>query len=279
MKNRFYRTVFSFLLVSISLYTSTAQSLNFQIMPNEKLQFGYSFSKPFYSSNLDMSALSGVHQLSFNIPLSSKFNITGDIPYISTSYESDYGYGTFNYEESGFCNIYIGVQTNPVITDGARSIFSFGVFLPTAEEKASFNGLFINYYDIQKYLPNSVGIYFNYAYHKITNENIFFGVEVGPNILIPTEDDVGDTEIFIHYGFNVGYLVSNLALSVEFIGIAIVTASGGNLGDRLINLLDFGAQFNGTVISPKIFYKIYLKEGISDVVDGVLGLGFSVSID
>lgn len=279
MGNITFRTSLYLLILLISPGILFAQTINFQTIPSDKMQFGFSFDKPFYPHNTNMSVLSGVYQLSFNIPVSSKLNMIGSVPFISTKYEIDYGLIKYKYDKSGFGNIFIGAQTNPGIMDNGKSIISFGLFLPTAEEQIAYNGLYINYYDIQKYIPNSLGLYFNYAYFKVNNEGFNYGLEVGPNVLIPTEGKNSEAELFIHYGVNAGYQVNKLLFNAEFSGIAIISQQVDNFGDRLINLLGFGAQWKESRITPKIFYRIYLREEMRNVIDGVLGVGVTVSIN
>ena len=268
-----------YLLFFIPVNVMLSQTLNLQQIPSKKTQIGFSFDRPVYNSKISLSALSGVYQLSLNVPASSKFNIIGNIPFVNTSYEVDYGYGNYDYDKNGFGNIFIGMQTNPEILDNRRSIVTFGLFLPTADEEAAHNLLFTNYYDIQKYIPNSLGIYFNYAYQKINSSGINFGLEVGPNILIPTKGENSETEAFLHYGLSLGYQIEKILVSAEFLGIGILTQEVDNFEDRLIHALNFGGQWKGGIITPKIFYRIYLREEFREMIDGVLGFGVNVSID
>jgi hypothetical protein len=270
-----FKAFLFFITIFISLDFLSAQTLNLQNIPSDKMQFGFSFSKPFYSDDFDVSTLSGAFELSGNIPVSSRLNIIGNFPFINTSYD----FGNYKYERSGIGNIFIGIQTNPNTIDNGKSIFIFGLFLPTADEQAAFSGLDINFYDIQKYIPNSVGLYFNYAYHKIINEGLNYGFEAGPNLLIPTEGENSETELFLHYGIHTGYQVNKLLLNVEFLGIAIISQDIDNFGDRLVHQLGFGAQWKEALITPKIFYRIYLREEMREIIDGVLGIGVSISIN
>lgn len=266
------------LIFSMSSIIS-AQSLNFKTIPSDKAQFDARFEKPFFSSLTSLSTLSGVYQFSLNIPISSKLNLISDIPYMYSNYKIVNSYRNTELTQNGFGNIFIGVQTNQPTINGRKSTVSFGVFLPTAEKKLGFNGLFTNYYDFQKYTLNSWGFIFNYAYYKFSNNGLYYGLEVGPNISIQTIAKRTLTDIFMHYGINVGYKIDKLLLNVEFLGIAIITEDTNNFGDRFVNLLDFGAQWKGTSLTPKLFYKIYLKNDMRDIVDGILGVGISVSIN
>ncbi len=176
-----------YLIIFLIIDTVSAQTLNFQTIPTDKMQFGFSFDKPFYSHSINPSTLSGVYQLSLNIPVSSKLNIIGEVPFIINSYEADYGFYNYKYDENGFGNIFIGFQTNRNPFETKRSIVTFGLYLPTADEKAAFNGLSADYYNLQKFFPHYFGIYFNYAFHDLNPEGFNFGLEAGPNIIFPTE--------------------------------------------------------------------------------------------
>jgi len=76
-----------------------------------------------------------------------------------------------------------------------------------------------------------------------------------------------------------GYQINKLLISTEFIGVAIISQQADTFGDRFVNMFNLGAQWKEDVITPKVFYKIYLREEMRDMIDGVLGLGVSVSID
>ena len=128
MGNINLKTILSFLIIFATLSVLSAQTLDLQTIPNNKKQFGLSFNKAFYTSHTDMSALSGIYQLFVNIPVSSKLNIVGNIPYINTSYKINYGFGKFSSSENGIGNIFVGLQTKPEILENQRSVFQLGYF-------------------------------------------------------------------------------------------------------------------------------------------------------
>ena len=278
MGNGNLKNILFFLVMFVTIDIISAQTLDFQTIPNTKKQFGFSFNKIFYSTHRDMSTLSGVYQLYANIPISSKLNIIANFPYINTSYSVIYGFRNYSYSESGFGNIFIGLQTKSPTIENRRSTFTFGLFIPTASEGASFDGALADYYYFSKYFPNSIGFHFNYAYHYLNTEGLNYGLELGPNLLIASERN-SETELFMHYGISGGYQIDQLLLNIEVIGIAIITENIENFGDRFVNMLNIGAQWRGAVFTPKIFYKIYLRNEIRHNVDGVLSIGVNVSID
>ncbi len=273
---------FLFCSIFISQNFISAQTLGLKAIPTDEMQFGFNFNKSFYSHYDNVSAFSGLFELNWNIPLSSKLNIVGEIPYINTNYETNYSFGNYNYNfkysRNGIGNIFVGMQTKSA-DDESKSIATFGIYLPTADEEAAYTALFSNYYDIQKFVPKSFGLYFNYAHHKIFEGGFRYGFEFGPNIIIPTESGYSETELFIHYAGTVGYQVNKLQVNIEFLGIGILTQSVDNFWDRLIHQFGIGAFWKESFITPKIFYRIYLRDEISNMIDGILGIGVIVSID
>jgi len=270
------------LLLICSFTSGLSQTLNLQFIPSDKHQFELLINKPFQSDIFEHSTFSGTYDLLFNIPISKKLNLVGDLPFIYTDYEAKFRIDGFNYnynfDKSGLGNIFIGLQLKPEELKNRMSFVTVGLNLPTANEDAAFSGIFYNYYKFEKYLSKTLGLYFNYAYHKIRNQGFYYGLEFGPNILVPTGDSRANTEILVHYGLSLGVQSKKIILNAELTGIGIVTASTDNFSDRLVNMLSFGSQWDGNFIIPKIFYKIYLKEELSDMIDGVLGIGVAVNI-
>lgn len=251
-----------------------------QNIPDNKIHFDLSYCKPFYPNDNYRSLYSNVYQFSVYFPVSSKLNLIGNIPFINAGYHYDYGFYKNSYSETGIGNIFIGVQSNIKATDLEKSIISFGLFLPTADENISTYGLLAEYYNLQKYTPNSIGLYINYAYHKLNDEGIIYGFEAGPNILISSERRNGSgSEFLLHYGANGGYKINKLLLNVEFTGVVFISEDFVNFSDRFTNAAGFGVQWFEKIVTPRVFYKVYLDKRVREYVRGVLGAGVSVSVD
>ena len=162
--------------------------------------------------------------------------------------------------------------------DNNGSVGSFGLFLPTADEDIGFFGILTNYYDIHKYASDLLTIYGNYAYHNLLSQGVRFGLEIGPNLMIPTKGK-GDTELFIHYGLTAGFQGNKFAIFTELVGLVIITEDSDEFSDRFVHSIDLGATYISNSISPGVFYKLYLKENLSDIVKGVLGIKIDVSVN
>jgi len=247
--------------------------------PSESNQFAFSFDKPFYNGEDNTSTLTGIYQLYCDVPISSKFNIVGNIPFINISNELDENYYNYSFSENGVGNIFIGLQTRPEFSEIGMSSISFGILLPTADEDVSVNGVFINYSDILKFIPNSLGLYFNYAFYKKSEDGFNYGLEIGPNILFPTEGQGRDEEILVHYAAGAGFRKEIFEINAEFLGIGIVTDDDDDLNERLIHQLSIGTILHFENVSPKLFYRFYINDNFEKILDGVLGLGITVSFD
>jgi len=274
MKKSIIQTVIVIIIIGLLFTSVSAQNLLFQTMPKDKSQLGLRFMRPNFDGDDDLSILSGAYDLYCNIPVSPKINLVGSLPYTIFSAKGEDS-------KSGIGNIYVGIQTKQMSESGNNSNLSMGIFLPTATDDFSpmVLGVYSNYYEIQKYFPDMLTIYGNFAYFRNQSSEAIFGIEIGPNLFIPTEDNgFDDAELFAHYGISCGFKMTNVTLSAELAGLAFISEDIDNFEDRFIHSLAFGAQLTGSHVRPGIFYGIYLKEDFRDVVDGVLGIKFDVSL-
>jgi hypothetical protein len=272
MKNYLFKTVITSLFISLLFTSIPAQNFLFQNMPKNRSELGLRFMRPNFNRDGDLSLLSGTYDFYVNIPVSPKINLVGSLPYTTFSAKGED-------TESGIGNIYVGFQTKQVSEFGNKSSLALGIFLPTATDDFSpmFLGLYSNYYEIQKYIPDMLTVYGNYSYCKDQSRGAIFGIEIGPNLFIPTKGD-GDVELFAHYGIFGGFKLASVTFSAELEGLAIISEDIDDFEDRFVHSFAFGAQWTGSNVRPTIFYEIYLKEEYKDVVDGVLGIKFDVSL-
>ena len=278
MTSIFFRKILFCIIAFTTSGFISAQTFNLQSIPTDKTQISFRFDKPFYANSTSTIALSGLYQLEINIPTHSKGNFICEIPFINSVYEVNSYYGPYEHTRRGFGNIFIGFQSNDNKNETSKSIYSYGIFLPTISEKISLDGLFINYYELQKFTPNGVGIYFNYAYHKIKGQGFKYGFEFGPNFMIPTNRSNTNNNFVMHYGVIVGYKVDKLLFNSELFGDLVLSGVSDSFSDRFINMLNFGAQYTQDNVTPEIFYRIYLKDTFRDLISGVLGMGIILSL-
>jgi hypothetical protein len=265
---KFHRimAVIAGLFIILQIESVSAQSFVMQNRAEEKPRIGLRFMRPNFSGDAGLSTFSGAYDFHVNIPVSARLNFAGSVPFNTASGEDVDG-------ESSIGDIYLGIQTRSASADKGASV-SFGVFLPTASEEKFLPlivGLSTNFYELHRSLPDVLTIYTNFDYHNRQTNGPMFGLEIGPQLYIPTEDG-GDTELFAHYGVSGGVQLTNVALSAELLGIVVITEDYENFGDRFTHFIDFGAQLTGYSVKPGIFYSIPLDDDFRDDLDGVLGV-------
>ena len=281
MKSHRFKTVIAIIFIGLLFTSLSAQNLLFQSIPKKKPQFGLRFMRPNFKSNffwwndLSLSILSGSYDFYFNIPVSFKLNVVGSLPYSVFSAKDEES-------EGGIGSIYVGIQTRPTSGSTSSSSLQMGIFLPTATDE-SFPvvlGLYSNYYEFQKYISDLLTVYGNFSYSMTHPRGAIFGIEIGPNLFIPTKDDVfeDDAELFAHYGIFGGFKLTSVTFSAELEGLAIISEDVDDFEDRFVHSVAFGAQWTGSNIKPGVYYQIYLKENLRDIVDGVLGIKVDVDI-
>ncbi|UCF05158.1 MAG: hypothetical protein JSV33_14765 [bacterium] len=244
-----------------------AQSFIMRDIAGDRPRIGVRFMRPAVDG-VDLSAMSGAFDLSFTLPLSPSTAILASLPFSTIAAE---GWD----RESGIGNIFLGLQAHIGSSDIRTSAFTVGLFIPTAGENkwdANIIGMFSNYHEFQKYIPHTLTAYVNQSVRFNTLEGAIFGIEAGANILIPTEDqEYRDTDMFARYGLTGGVSTSGFAFLFELTGLVWLSGDFVDFGDRFYHSLAFGAQYTGIPLRPGIFYMLYLKDVLSDDVDGVLG--------
>jgi hypothetical protein len=249
----------------------SAQTNLFEKIPGETAQFNLRFMRPSFSQDADLSALSGIYDLMVNVPIDDGWSGAASLPYIASSF----GEGG---SQNGIANIYLGVQHLLKMENRQTSVFSLGFYLPTAADDAQFMGIVTHVEKMYKYTPDELTFSGNYGYFKSFQSGIRLGLEVGPDISFPWESTAGDIELYLHYGAAAAYMGRHIMLNAEVQGIVIVTEEADELSDRFVHSVNFGTGYIGDSFTAGIFYKIYLKEQFSDIVDGVLGINLDYAL-
>jgi hypothetical protein len=246
-----------------------AQTFLFQSQTENRAKFGLRFLRPNFAGDSKLSTFSGTYDLWVSAPVGrTRANFVATVPFNAFSAEGADG-------ESGVGNIYIGTQARlGDSTDWGMNV-SLGVFLPTASEKKAsthFLGLLADIYELQRSSPQTLTIYGNFAYHYRQVGRGMFGVEIGPQLLIPTGELEGDAELFGHYGLAAGFPLDHVALFAELLGVFIISEDVDDFGDRFTHSLAFGAQLTTSQVRPGLFYMLPLDDDFNDFLDGTLGL-------
>jgi len=263
------KPISSLAVLLILLFSVSAQAQNFlsQRVPtegNSSLGLRYFRYLPPSGSNLQQSFINGVYDLNATIHLNDGWILGGSIPVIY--------FGSGDMSESGLGNIEIkgakllGLEQN--------SMLSLSVYLPTApnNSEAPVYGIFTHIYEVVKYNPDQLTFKLNYTYEVTQMDNVIAGIELGPQVWVPT-NSVGffdvDTEVIINYNIKLGYKLQDIALFGE-LGSWTVITEDGSFGDNSLHQFNVGLQLLNTPVQPGIFWTQVLDR---DFFDGsALGL-------
>jgi len=274
MKTFQKKSIIAGIFIFFLTFFISAQSFILENPPIDKTRFEFRYLRPFFEGSSELSFLSGVYDFSVSIPVGSKMNIIGSIPFVIMG-----GDWLGTETQSGIGNIYIGLGHRLKSTTEKGMTLSFGAFLPTTpDDKYSVPllGVSTNYIELQKYFFNALTIHGNVAYHRRHSNGLMYDLEFGPYLMIPTKGEGGEMELFLHYGLSCGYRMKDFVLKAEFAGIGIITEKIDDFSDRFFHALTFGVLWYHGSIRPGIFYKLYLNKDLRDSVSGVLGIKLEV---
>jgi hypothetical protein len=267
MKIHRFAAVIAGFIMMLSVQALVAQTFLFQSQAEKRTKVGLRFLRPNFEGDAKLSTFSGTYDFWVNAPVGgSRLNLVGAVPFNAFSAEGVDG-------ESGIGNIYLGAQTRLDNSPDNGMNISLGVFLPTAAEKKPYAqaiGLLTDFHELQRSLPDVLTIYGNFAYHYRQINRGMFGVEIGPQLLVPTEG--GEVELFGHYGLAGGFPLANVAFFAELLGVFIISEDVEDFGDRFSHSLALGAQLTMGQVRPGLFYMLPLDDDLNNIIDSTLGL-------
>jgi hypothetical protein len=267
MKNLIFHSLLFVVLTSIIFEKSAnAQQFYFNTVSEYKTHLGLRYLRPMIKGE-KLSGLSGTWELNA-LQSIGRASLIVSIPYSSISYGQ-------NYSESSLGNLFLGLQFP---SENKKTHFTLGFALPTASKEkweAADMGAYSDFLNYYKYLPQTMTLYGNIAYHSVFSDKIIFAVEAGPNVTIPTEK--GDPQLFLHYGLQGGLLLNKLSILTEFYGLAIISENELSLAERTFHNITVGAHYDFGRIEPGIFYSQYLDHDLSDI--SILGFQLDYKIN
>lgn len=254
-------------MVGIVSGSAAAQTFMFKNIPGEKVQAGVRFLRPNFTGADNLTIFSGIYEVTLSLPINERWSIDGSLPY--SRYSAEDG----DYSEGFIGNIYAGMQY--LMKSGNSSkIISFGAYIPAADDDPAniFLGTAINQEDFIKYWPDFWTLTGNFSYFNIETGGARLGLEIGPDLIIPTGEYDDELEFLVHYGLTAGYQGERFAAFTELIGLGILTGTGSGFSERFKHSINFGVSYVSPHFLPGVFYKISLSETELDILDGVIGV-------
>lgn len=250
-----------------------AQQFNMSPAPIDgKMSIGLKVNKPFFKTmeyGEEYSGTSGVYKIYVYLPLKNNWQINAEVPLVVTK--------TTEYNDTGLGNLYVEIQK--ALNSSKNTWIAFGLYLPTIGKEHYDRGLMGFLADPYRFVQYSEGISINstLGYNLTNRPGLILGADIGPDLFIPTYED-GDVELLLHYGIKGGYHFNAVAAWTELNGIMIITEEG-DLADRWINMVNFGAQLSKGTFRPGVFYGIHLDKDIREGTSGILGINLQIVLD
>lgn len=254
-----------------------AQTLIMEPVPESHLKAGVQYLRPDYASTdqtIKMSTFSGSYDFYMRIPTLRGVNAVVSMPLILKGSDGES-------VASGIGNFYLGIRTRPDSIANNYSVFSLGLYLPTATSKrpVEFMGVFANFYQPQKALSNVLTLYSNFLYFKNQSRGIYLGFEIGPQVFIPVKSGGGSTNLLGHYGICGGYRFKHFAIGGEILGLANVTDSFNSFGERFDHSVAIGTQLLEYPIRPALFYQVVISDQNTELAQNVLNGIFAIRLE
>lgn len=256
-----------------------AQTFIMEPLPDEHPKVAVQYLRPHYATDADqiirMSTFSGSYDVSIRAPIFEGFNAVLSLPVIVKASDGES-------VASGIGNFYLGLRTRPDSIVNNYSVFSVGLYSPTATSKqpVEFMGVFANFYKPQKALSDVLTLNGNFLYFKKQHRGIYLGFEIGPQVFIPVKSGGGSTNLLGHYGISTGYRFPYLAIGGEILGLANLTDSFNSFGERFDHSVVIGAQLVEYVIRPALFYQVVVSdqntELAQDILNGIIAIRLEV---
>jgi hypothetical protein len=284
----------AFLMVFMGTIQASAQTFFMNPVPESKPKFSLRFLQANFKGG--GKAQSSEYELAASVPVNKKINIAVSFPVYYQKYKVYGAYvnghiGTITQSENAVGNLYVGIQTRHLrsirIQQASYTIQhlpSVGVYLPTSKYtyeygNAYYRNLLTNPFEAQAIMPKTLVLYGNYGIRVKGTEPAtpIFGLEVGPEFYIPTQDTHHrEGELIIHYGFSMDVKVPYFAVLGELLGKFMVTENQGGFFDRFNHFAAFGVQATDWFIRPGVFYQFPLNGEYQAAMSGILGVKLDI---
>ena len=157
-----------------------------------------------------------------------------------------------------------------------QSEFVIGGRVPLAadDEFASLYAMMADQYRLEAFLPDAASLQASARLRHMASDVVRLGFDIGSVLLIPTGDAEGDAEVMLDYGGSAAYVAEVVRAGVGLNGRGMVTADGGDLGERTEHQATLFADFGSGRIRPGVSLRVPLDDDTRGELS--MTLGFSL---
>jgi hypothetical protein len=249
-----------------------AQNFNLSAPPiDHKMSVGMKYNRVLFKDETDLSSLSGIYKFYGYFPLKNNWQINAEIPLVVVNWKDN----EYSDNQTGLANIFIEFQK--ALNEYKTTYLDFGIYIPTIGSE-NYERMFIGILsDVYRFVQYTEGVTLNstFGYNLRNKPGAIFGVEVGPDLFIPTSGADEEVEFLIHYGLKGGYRFNKVSTWAEFSGMWFISEEG-SLDTNSYNQIYIGGQLNSNKFRPGFFYGLHINEDFRDGTKGMIGLNFQV---
>jgi len=199
--------------------------------------------------------------------------LVGDLPFVNAKVDG---------ASSGALvigNPFLGIASSPTST----FIGEFGVRVPIASVStlergiASSVGILGDFMDLEAYTEDVLTIRGTAGYRYRTPSHYGLRVAFRPTYLVPVGNNSGDSELFLDYGIQGGYESERASFGMVFNGRALITESGGSIGERTVHEMGVGGSMTFGQFRPGVIIRVPLDSDLSQSLNYSVGVRLEVA--
>lgn len=267
------RILYLILLLGLWIVPSaTAQS--FQNEHEAATEVGIEWMKPFFGQDNNFTFLTSVAHFNARIAFTPRFALVGTIPLAHLGVQTD----DLDLSETNPGNGYVGLQ---LYAPTQRWRATVGARLPLASEDASALGIgfLTDYENLGAYIPQTLTLSAEGAAFANPAPSLRLEAMLRPAILLFTGDSDADSELFVRYAARGWYHFDPVRVGVGFSGITLLSEDELDTSEQSVLHATLYLAADIENIRPGVFVRLPIDEEIGDVVDVIVGIGITATLE
>ena len=224
--------------------------------------------KPYFDAEDNTSFKNYSMFFSLRLPIGKDVLITGELPFAKGDLLGDSNLSVTAGQSLG--NPYLGIE---IRSQGSPVHLEVGFRIPIIRnERRSdwITGLFSDIDRSEAFAPNIISGQAILNHEHKDAKGKFFRARLGPILWI--NEKTRENDMFLSYGFQLGYELNKVILRGGFTGRAILSEKNLGLGERTVHQLGVALQYTFGYVTPGLHIKIPLDNDLTQVLDYVLSL-------
>ena len=272
----------SLLVVSLAfvLAASTAAQ-TYWMHPGRDKNVTLQMFKPKFDHENNLGTLTSVWFLSGRFEASDRVDIFVDLPVSNLDWDEDL-YSSHE-DQSLIGNPYVGIEARASARHTPLSVIGrFGIRPPLASDDkwgAVELGYIICFDRLEAFFPDYWSLTFGLGSSRALEgeSGIRHSANVDGVVIVPTEEH-WDTELFLNYNFEMWFQAPKFKFGAGFAGRWQATAEDVDFGEASVHQLGFTGVLDLGSFDPGFHVRVPIDDTLSDIVDYVYGLSFSIDL-